>query len=187
VNSRRRVNSDVGRNISLRSKAMSKKTPVPSTLEEMQHLTNQLMEGDAQLLQELQTTMTRDMDRIIEYFWNRRKQELRRRLPQSVIWFFETDEWNETLSDMRRAQVDVVTYQLEMKKYIVRKTDKDGTFFELAPAGVVYLKDKHPTVLAYWKRLLELSPPTLTLLVAIVGFVASVFGIIQFVAWLKGK
>lgn len=166
---------------------MWKKKRFPINFDEVQNLTNKLLEKNAILLQQAKEEMTEDMDRIIEYFWNPRKQKLRRRLPEPVIWFFEEDEWQETLSDMIRAQVNLSTLKLEIKEYIIKKTDKDGTFFELAPAGVAYLKDKHPTVLAYWKRILELSPPTLTLFAAVIGFVASIFGIIQFVAWLKGN
>lgn len=165
---------------------MRQKNRRPFNLDETQNLINQLLEGNAELLQQAKEEMTKDMDRIIEYFWNPRKQKLRHRLPQSVIWFFEEDEWHETLSDMIRAQVNLSTLQLEIKNFIIKKTD-NGIYFELTPEGVAYMKDKHPTVLAYWKRILELSPPTLTLFIAVIGFVASIAGIIQFVAWLTSK
>lgn len=165
-----------------------KKQPsLPATLDDLEKFRTQLLNRNAELLQELDRELTADMDRILEYFWNARKQELRPRLPEAVIWFFETDDWHETLSQMLRSRVDVSTLALSIKGFILTKQDDTGRFFELAPAGVAYMKDKHPTVLAYWKRLLELSPPMLSLVVAAIGFVASVFGIIQFVAWLTGK
>ena len=64
------------------------------------------------------------------------------------------------------ASVDLLTLELEIKKYIVKKPDPQGAYFELAPKGVAHLKDEHPTVLMYWKRLLQLSPPSVSLLVA---------------------
>jgi len=162
-----------------------KQSSLPDTVSELELLRTQLLNRNAILLEKRE--MTPDMERILEYFWNTRKQKLRLRLPEAVIWFYETDDWHETLSNILHTRVDVLTLLLQTNGWIVRKQGNGGIFFELTPTGVAYMKDKHPTVFAYWKRFLEFSPPTLTLLAALIGFVASVFGIIQFVAWWKDK
>jgi hypothetical protein len=161
-------------------------------------LRNQLLQRNAAHLKQLQGTLTPDHRRILDYFWDEKEQRLRFSLPQSVIYFFETDGFDETQAAVIRAQVDVLTFALETKHYIFNNSSQENVYFKknssqqsvyfkLTPQGVEYLKDLHPTVLNYLKKLLGLSPPLLTLIVTLIGFVASIFGIIQFVAWLRGS
>jgi hypothetical protein len=164
-----------------------KKQSALDVVRDLGKATHNILQANAYRLEQIQDAITEDHNRILDYFWNRRTQKLRRRVRELVIWFFETDDSHETLFDVIRSKVHLWTLDLEDKKYITSGTDQYGTFFELTPKGVAYVKDRHPTVLAYWKRLLELSPPTLSLIVAIIGFLASVFGIVQFVFWLQGK
>ena len=163
-----------------------RQSSLPSSLAELNATTDRLLQQNATELDRLQGDLTADHERILDYFWNDKKQVLRPRLPQLVIWFFEADSWHETLGDMIRSRVDVLTIELEIKKYVVAKSDSHGKYFELSPNGVAYLKDAHPTVMMYWQRFLQLAPPSVSLLVALVGLVASVFGIIQFIAWVRG-
>lgn len=154
-------------------------------LAEPRLIEDRLLQQNAIDLRRLQDELTPDEERVLDYFWNGKEQKQRPRIYQSVIYFFETDSWDETLYDTIRSRVNAVTFDLQNKSYVAQKSDSYGTYFVLEPKGVAHLKDEHPTVLVYWKRLLELSPPTLSLLVAIIGFVASLFGIIQFIAWVK--
>jgi len=143
-----------------------------------------LLQGSAEALDRLQRALGGDHERILGYFWNDKSQKLRFRLPEPVIWFFETDGYHETLTDLIRSRVNLLTLELDRKKYFVSKSDRDGNYFELTPQGVAYLMDKHPTLLVYWKLFLDLLSNWWGLMAGSVGFVAAVMDLIQ-VPWLR--
>ena len=129
--------------------------------------------------------LTRDQKRILDYFWNRKTATHRPRLPQSVLWFLETDCFSKDDPDVIQARADLLTLQLHIKQYIERSSDQTGVYFELTPKGETYLRFSHPRIVNYLQRMIELSPPLLTLTITIVGFIASIVGIIQFVDWVR--
>jgi hypothetical protein len=159
----------------------------PNTVSELNTTLQNLLNSNAEQLEELGRALSPEEEHFLDYFWNGRKQKLRRTIPQSVLYFFEADQLHDSMSEIVRSRVNVITLGLEIKKYLVRSQGQDGTCYSLTVDGVEHLKDKHPTVLMYWERFLHLLPPTLTLVAAIVGFIASVFGIIQFLEWLSKR
>src|SRR5947208_15500566 len=84
--------------------------------------TNNTLQKNAILIEQIQDALTEDHNRILDYFWNRRTQKLRRRVWELVIWFFETDDSHETLFDVIRTKVHLWTFDLETKKYITSGT-----------------------------------------------------------------
>lgn len=128
---------------------------------------------------------------ILNYFWNSKHQRLRRRIPFKVLVFLECDDLHSSLSDLeamlhenRAYKIKHVVSALRDKGYVEEKDVEGEKVVELSKDGAVYLTQKHPPVLVYWKILLELTPAWASLLAGFVGFVASLFGIIQFVSWL---
>jgi hypothetical protein len=124
--------------------------------------------------------------RIMEYFWDRGGQRIRRMVPAMVLIFFERDREPPGNQEHVTMQTAEAVGRLVSRKYVRLKLDMDANV-ELDVDGIVWLKDRHPLVLQYWQKLLELTPPTLSLVVAAVGFVASVAGLIQFVDWTAGR
>jgi len=135
----------------------------------------------------------KDQRRIMDYFWNRRTRSLREHLPTSVIYFLEEagsgnllrDTIDFELSGLETDNNHAGANYLGDKKYLARKTLNGENGYELTGDGKVYMTQRHPPIFQFWEKALELSSPTLTFLVAVVGFVASVVGIIQFVDWFR--
>jgi len=166
---------------------MSKRRPsLPETSAGLDRMTAELLNRNAEALDDAQRQITEDDERVLEYFWDRRQKKLRGPIPQTVILFFESDGWHATLSDLIRSRVALVTLRLAIKGYLTEHSDsQDQKYYELTKDGTEYLVTKHPTVLAYWEKLLALSPPTASLIVALVGLVASIMGIVQFIDWIR--
>jgi hypothetical protein len=134
----------------------------------------------------------KDQRRMMDYFWSKRSGSHREHVPASVIYWLEGERGN-----LDRGRIDFELSGLETdnnytgsnylgdKKYLARKTLNGENGYELTGDGKVYIWQRHPPIFQLWEKALELSPPTLSLLAALVGFVASVFGIIQFVDWLR--
>jgi hypothetical protein len=160
---------------------------LPESVAELEQITQRLMNSNAERLDEARNALSLDERRVMEYFWNSKKQRLRKRVPYTVLLFFETDEYHDSLHPMITSRLNLVLLKLEIKKFLSKKGDPNGAIYELAADGVGYMKSKHPDVLMYWTRLLQLAPPSLSLFVAAVGFVASIFGIIQFIDWLQQR
>ncbi len=130
-----------------------------------------------------------DERRIMDYFWNRSRGSHREHVPTVVIHWLEGERGNWDRSrinfELSDLAADNPNYLPSEGSYLAAKTVHDVQGYELTKAGIAYLTKKHPTVLQYWEKALELSPPTISLLVAVIGFVASAVGIVQFVAWYR--
>ena len=129
-----------------------------------------------------------DERRIMDYFWNTRNGDHRKHVPTSVIYWLEGERGNLDRDRIDFELSDLVNnthYLLGNEDYLAAKTVGDSEGYELTNAGVAYLTKMHPTVFQYWEKALQLTPRTLSLLAAVVGFIASAFGIIQFVAWVR--
>lgn len=134
----------------------------------------------------------KDQRRIMDYFWNKRTRSPREHVPTSVIYFLEAERGSSIrattdfeLSGLETDNSYVGSNYLGDKKYLARKTLNGEDGYEPTGDGEVYMTQRHPLLFQLWEKALEQSPPTLILFVTVVGFVASVFGIIQFVDWFR--
>jgi hypothetical protein len=155
---------------------------------EAQAVTNLLLQSNASRLARAQDALTSDHERILDYFWDETLPDLRLRLPESVIWFFETDHWHETLYHQKRSEADLPMEQLVSKKYLDRKRDSsfDGaSYLELAPKGAIFLIGKHPTVPMFLSWFVQWRPTSVIMFATVIGIPASVLGIFQLIAWLR--
>lgn len=118
----------------------------------------------------------RDKRRIMDYFWSKRGRSERRFVPKSVIHYLEGER-----RGYQSSRTDFELFELESKeRYLAQSISEGERGYKLTEVGLVYVVRRHPFVLQYWEKALELSPPTLSLVVAAISFVGSVFGIIQF-------
>lgn len=134
--------------------------------------------------------LTEDHMRILEYFWNKHAHEVRKSMPFEVITFFESEKQKSDDSEQARGRTKAFLKELEIKGmlevptsgYVLRSID--GERYKLTVAGAAYISQRHPKALTWWSKILERTPDSLSLGVTLVGLVASVFGIIQFIAWI---
>jgi hypothetical protein len=132
-------------------------------------------------------------EKVLGYFWNEKSQRIRTRIPTKVILFFESDALNNDLKGQGPGSARTVVLELIDKGYLEKIRVKDiaeeillrefgkEEFLTPTAQGVEWIKNKHPTVLMYWERIRQLFPSWVNLLVTLIGLVASIFGIIQFV------
>jgi hypothetical protein len=132
--------------------------------------------------------------RLIEYFWNSRAARHRLSLSIEVLSYLESDSRSREF--LALTPLDVVVDILKTLEALVRRGFVDVTIdstdsaiprgeVRLTDIGAAFLAQRHPTYLARWQRLLETSPPLASFFTATVGLIASVFGIIQFIDWLR--
>ena len=129
--------------------------------------------------------MTPEENRILEHLWDSSRHCRRQLLPVSVLNFLESDGLHHSLHAVRESEVSVAILGLANKGYIAVSKPAGTEQLKLTEQGAVYLTQKHPTLFMYWERLLQLTPLWASFLLAVVGFIASVCGIIQFIDWLK--
>ena|GEM_PF-3603306 len=134
-------------------------------------------------------------ERLLGYFWNEKSQRIRTRIPRKVVLFFESDALDNDLKGQGPGFARSHILELIHKGYLEQIRAKDiaeeielqefgkEEFLRLTPQGVEWTKNKHPTVLMYWEQIRQFFPSWINLLVTLIGLVASVFGIIQFVEW----
>jgi hypothetical protein len=154
--------------------------------DEIRDLTDTLMSQATRITAEAKRALSEREKRYLEYFWNAKTQALRRSLHESIISFFESEMFDESQATVISARVRADLMMLEGKGYI-EPTKYRPYEYKLTGDGVGFLKDVHPRLIVLLDRLWDRTPRFLALTVAIVGLVASIFGIIQFVFWLVKK
>jgi hypothetical protein len=123
-----------------------------------------------------------DEERVLEYFWDHGKDEVRRRLPDSVIVCFESEGSPPRLSEVNRAWAEIVTRVLTSKGYLAQQVDCDGQrCHALTSEGAAYLRRRHPATLAKWGTLPAPSRLETTLIAGVIGLGASVLGLLHVV------
>jgi hypothetical protein len=132
-------------------------------------------------LREAQAALTDDERRLLEYFWNRRKKEIRDRLSEVIINWFETDQHDKSMAEIIIAQTDCDMLSLRTKGYIESVGSRQPAVYSLTKQGVEYLKDRHPRIIAIWESFLESTPSFWTFIGTLVGLIASALGIYEFI------
>jgi hypothetical protein len=117
--------------------------------------------------------------RILEYFWNKRRREIRSGLPVDIIYFFEAEPRPEESADMSKTETDLAMMELSQKGYVIRDYDSGG--YLLTKDGIVYLKDQHPELIVLLQRLIDSTPAPISIAAGWIAFIAAVFGICDFV------
>lgn len=119
-----------------------------------------------------------DQQRILEYFWDRRRKEFREEVSWSVIDFFELDRRHPGASVEVHAKMHMWLSELENRGYL-KSRKSNQVYYSLAQAGAVYLIKRHPPLSAYWQSFIETIPPnvrfayeTFTLAGTLAGIVA---------------
>src|SRR5258706_3057408 len=124
-------------------------------------------------------------ERIMDYFWNRERQRERRNLSVLVIDFFERDREEPGGEDIIDGYTNRALTSLLAKEYL--RIDKSLNRLEPDVAGGRWLERRHPKVIRWWQKLIEQMPPLLQILVTVVGFLGSIYGVIELVRWVFGK
>ena len=123
--------------------------------------------------------------RILEYFWNSKRKQIRDALPLAVVDFFESEESSATFRMLNVSNVNLLIAELIAKGYIDPPVRKPGQvraedILTLKRLGLDFLYKRHPYVFVWWTKILDALPSSVSLAMAAVGLVASVLGILQF-------
>jgi hypothetical protein len=158
----------------------------------MDEAANEAQESTRRELERKAKALNSAERRVLDLLWDQKRREVRKQVPLEVLYFLESDK-----SRQSNAGTDVHLIQLEKKGYVstvvaqgkrtILQPAAGHRLYDVTPQGVAFLKDKHPAVLAYWEKLLQLTPPTVSLAVAAIGLLASVAGLIQFGWWVHDK
>ena len=151
-----------------------------NTSEIIREATHNLMEVAAEVSEAARRALSNGERRYLEYFWNPKRQELRTDMPLQVIAFLEAESRHDSLHSAVDAQVRADITGLAAKGYLTISGSRERTTATLTNMGVAYVKDAHPKLIVLWERLLERTPKPWSLVITLVGFAASIFGIIQF-------
>ena len=145
----------------------------------VEELRRDLTDLNAELVARMQEWHpSRDQQRILEYFWDRRRKAFREEVPWSVIAFFELDRRHPAASVDVHAKLQMWLSELRARDYLkIRKSNQ--AYYSLAQAGAVYLIKRHPPLSAYWQSFIETIPPnvrfayeTFTLAGTLAGIIA---------------
>lgn len=143
---------------------------------ELQDLLNNIQDVNNNVL-------SKNEKHILNYFWNNKRKEIFNALPESVILFFENQNYHQKTSIQTRLNIQRTMINLMNKDFIKKNTDfirKNDFQYELSEKGKVYLTQQHPI----WRNTLEILnqkiPFFVKFLLGLIGFISSVFGIIQF-------
>ena len=124
-------------------------------------------------------SLTGDEKRIMGYFWNDKFQRERKKIPIQTVFFFEIDGEHPGAEEYVLEQAQHGLASLIQKQFLRLLTDTAE--IELDVDGMAWIKDEHPSAIKTWQKFLGSIPPTTQVISALVGFVASVFGVIEFV------
>jgi hypothetical protein len=127
-------------------------------------------------------SLTSNEKRLLSYFWNATAKGIRRSVPLQVIAFLEAEQRNTDPTDAFEITITGELVTLAKKGLITQSGGvvSGNPVYSLTQDGTVYVRDKHPRLVVYWQALLERTPALVTFLIALVGLVASILGIVQF-------
>jgi hypothetical protein len=157
--------------------------------EEIDRMTHDSLENLHDLNERARLALAPDHERILEYFWNSKRREERVELPLAVVYFFESEGSSGTFRMLDESRVNVLVAELIAKGYIDRSTRKPDQYNFMVraeeiltpkPLGLKFLYKRHPPVFVWWTKLLDATPSAVSLAITVVGLVASVFGIVDF-------
>jgi len=153
---------------------------VPEAIAQLDRLSMQLLDANIESIRLPQHRVEPDEERVLEYFWDPRHENVRRELPEAVILFFEGDDLRSVPPDVVKSWAALVTRRLVNEGYLVRRTDPSGAErYLLTDGGSRYLLRRHPGMLAWWEKIMSSSPPAATFGAGVVGLLASVVAIVQ--------
>ena len=166
---------------------MTPKSPaIREHLDSMQDLTREVRARTRQALEENERRLTANERAVLEHFWNDRRQELRLEIPKEVLYFLEGEVHPKSEGLLIRGETESILLSLSSKGYLESALLREAKA-RLSIQGAVFLTEQHPTLLMYWARTLHLIPPSFSLIATVIGLVASVFGIVQFISWVRGS
>jgi hypothetical protein len=157
--------------------------------EEIDRMTRQAIQAFHDQNERQRLTLGPAHERMLEYFWNSKRKQERAALPISVAHFFESSDSPDNQHMLIESSTNLVISELVAKGYLVRTKRqpdqynfmvRDEDMLTLTSQGLKYLWRRHPPVLLWWTKLLDATPSSVSLLITIIGLVASVVGIIDF-------
>lgn len=140
-----------------------------------------MLDRNAGQLKAAQRELSRGEKKYLEYFWNPKRLELRENVPLAVISFLEGEPIDPSLTTQIDARVQVDMLSLVRKGYIQDTGSGDTAKYKLTTLGAVYVTNKHPRLIVLWDALVARTPRMWRFAVGILAFIASVFGIIDFI------
>lgn len=126
-----------------------------------------------------QLKLSKDEKRIIEYFWNKRQGNIQFGIPTLILAFLEAGEMVGDKSPVYLSVINNLTSLLQ-KGYVESLTNKDSDNWQLTTVGHLYLDRKHNKFKEFLHRTIESVPLIVVVTVGVIGFISSVFGIIEF-------
>ena len=125
-----------------------------------------------------------DEKRVLEHFWNPIQRVRRGKLPLSVIAFLDDEALKQPHIPSQTPSVLLILQKLSAKNYVHQFGGGLSTQFvyELDVEGVAYLERAHPQLLVLWDSVLARTPRLVSFLVAMIGFIASILGVVDFVS-----
>jgi len=119
--------------------------------------------------------------RVLEHFWNPTQRIKRSKLPVSVIAFLDDEVLKKPHIPSQAPPVLVILEKLRTRKYVRQSSGGFSQFeYELDVEGNTYLERAHPSLLVLWDNLVARIPRIVVFVVAAIGLISSILGIIQF-------
>src|SRR5712692_467269 len=97
----------------------SRKNQTPEDAsEQLRKMTTDMLQKNREVIDDITKHLTKTQRRVLEYFWNEKRQELRYQIPKEVIYFLESEERHAAMMGIVRSDIDLVLLKLQSKGYL---------------------------------------------------------------------
>lgn len=148
--------------------------------EELSNINKNLANHVENEIDRINDRLTKEEKRLLDYFWDKKRNRVRDIIPVVVIKFHEKEHLNRRIQTLRELQVESKLLSVESKGYINIKGDNEKLFCTLTKKGDRYVYRKHPTIIRFWDQVLASIPPVAQIIITVLGLAASVIAITHF-------
>ena len=135
------------------------------------------------LMSNLKLLMNHAKLECLEIFWNPIRKNVRNGLTDFLAAYIEVGDFTDPLFQLSKNNFSMVMEGLRLEG-LVAVDVKDGVqIWSLTKAGHLALHRRHPSFKIGLQNLIESTPELVIVVAGIIGFIASIAGIVQFGDW----
>lgn len=122
--------------------------------------------------------LNKNEKRCLEYFWDKKRKEIRESLSYDIIVFLETEGLNEKSAEYKKIFIYQIMAGLEQKKYLLNKQNlKNVPIYEVTKKGQKFLLDKHPSWTGVLDKFIERRHPIYKVFATILSIIGTLISI----------
>lgn len=127
---------------------------------------------------------SKDILAILEIFWNAKNKSVRSKLTDFLAAYIETGDIDDPKFNYTMSFFSIQMESLRNKNLVKSEIINNTIVWSLTTEGQLVLHRKHPRLKILLQNFIESTPAMVVIISALIGFLASIAGIIQFYDWL---